>query len=95
MTFVRTGLGSDIVIHANRFMEVTARSVNLGGHTGAPYFRPLDAPFEAARIQVLGNIFYRSGDVAIAQPARPWLRPRSGISNIVQTRAWQIGRPPT
>jgi hypothetical protein len=60
------GGSSDIVIHGNRFIEVTARSVNLGGHTGAPYFRPLDAPFEAARIQVLSNIFYRSGDTAIA-----------------------------
>lgn len=67
LTAVQTkGGSSDIVIHGNRFIEVTARSVNLGGHTGRSYFRPLDAPYEAARIQVLSNIFYRSGDTAIA-----------------------------
>lgn len=67
LTAVQTkGGSSDIVIHGNRFIEVTARSVNLGGHTGRRYFRPLDAPYEAARIQVLSNIFYRSGDTAIA-----------------------------
>ena len=67
LTAVQTkGGSSDIVIHGNRFIEVTARSVNLGGHTGRSYFRPLDAPYEAARIQVLSNIFYRSGDAAIA-----------------------------
>jgi hypothetical protein len=50
LTAVQTkGGSSDIVIHGNRFIEVTARSVNLGGHTGEPYFRPLDAPYEAAR----------------------------------------------
>lgn len=67
LTAVQTkGGSSDIVIHGNRFIEVEARSVNLGGHTGDPYFRPLDAPYEAARIQVLGNLFYRSGHTAIA-----------------------------
>jgi len=67
LTAVQTkGGSSDIVIHGNRFIEVTARSVNMGGHTGDPYFRPLDAPYEAARIHVLSNIFYRSGDTAIA-----------------------------
>lgn len=67
MTAVQTkGGSSDIVVHGNRFIEVTARSVNMGGHTGDDYFRPLDAPYEAARIQVLSNIFYRSGDTAIA-----------------------------
>jgi hypothetical protein len=66
-TAVQTkGGSSDVVIHGNRFIEVSARSVNLGGHTGAPHFRPRDAPYEAARIQVLSNIFYRSGDTAIA-----------------------------
>jgi hypothetical protein len=67
LTAVQTkGGSSDIVIHGNRFIEVTARSVNLGGHTGDAYFRPPDAIYEAARIQVLSNIFYRSGDTAIA-----------------------------
>lgn len=66
-TAVQTkGGSSDILIHGNRFVGVTARSVNLGGHTGTPYFRPLDANFEAARVRVLSNIFYRSGDAAIA-----------------------------
>lgn len=67
LTAVQTkGGSSDIVIHGNRFIEVMARSVNMGGHTGDDYFRPLDAPYEAARIQALSNIFYRSGDTAIA-----------------------------
>jgi len=67
LTAVQTkGGSSDIVIHGNRFIDVTARSVNMGGHTGDAYFRPLDAPHEAARIQALSNIFYRSGDTAIA-----------------------------
>jgi len=67
LTAVQTkGGSSDIVIHGNRFIEVTARSVSMGGHTGDSYFRPLDAPYEAARIQALSNIFYRSGDTAIA-----------------------------
>jgi hypothetical protein len=60
------GGSSDIVIHGNRFINIALRSVNLGGHTGTPYFRPLDAPFEAARIQVVSNIFYRSGGAAVA-----------------------------
>lgn len=60
------GGSSDITIHGNRFMNIASRSLNLGGHTGAPYFRPLDADHEAARIKVLSNIIHSSGDAAIA-----------------------------
>jgi len=60
------GGSSNVTIHGNRFINIALRSVNLGGHTGAPFFRPQDAPFEAARIQVVSNIFYRSGDAAVA-----------------------------
>jgi hypothetical protein len=64
---VQTKGGSrEIVIRSNLFSYVSARSVNLGGNTGAPFFRPLDAEYEAAEIDVHGNLFYRSGDAAVA-----------------------------
>jgi hypothetical protein len=60
------GGSSDVVIHANRFLGISHRSVNLGGYTEPSDLRPTDAGYEAARIQVLSNLFYRSGDAAIA-----------------------------
>ena len=60
------GGSSHVIIHANRFINIAMRSVNMGGHTGTPYFRPPDAGAEALHIQVLNNIFFRSGDTAIA-----------------------------
>jgi hypothetical protein len=60
------GGSSDVVIHANRFLGIRHRSVNLGGYTEPSDRRPADAGYEAARIHVLSNLFYRSGDAAIA-----------------------------
>lgn len=47
-------------IERNRFVDAGQRAVNLGGSTGLQFFRPLDAPFEAADIRVLANLFVRS-----------------------------------
>ncbi len=55
------GGSADILIHGNRFENIPGRAVNAGGSTGLPYFRPLDAPHEAARIRVLSNVFVRNG----------------------------------
>jgi hypothetical protein len=45
-----------IRIQGNFFKNGGQRSLNLGGSTGLEFFRPLDAPFEAADIQVYSNI---------------------------------------
>jgi len=47
-------------ILANRFTNCGHRSVNLGGSTGLQFFRPIDAPFEAADISVYSNLFIGS-----------------------------------
>lgn len=49
-----------IQILRNRFVECGERSVNLGGSTGLPFFRPQDAPFEAADLLVQANTFIGS-----------------------------------
>ena len=49
-----------ITIKQNTFIDGGRRSLNLGGNTGLEYFRPGDAPFEAADIDVYSNIFIRS-----------------------------------
>ena len=49
-----------IRIQANWFENCGQRSVNLGGSTGLAYFRPQDAPFEAADLHVYANIFIGS-----------------------------------
>ncbi|MBN1996156.1 T9SS type A sorting domain-containing protein [candidate division KSB1 bacterium] len=49
-----------ITIAANFFRNCGQRSVNMGGSTGLAYFRPLDAPFEAAHLYVYANIFIGS-----------------------------------
>jgi hypothetical protein len=60
------GGSADVLIHANRFSDVAGRSINAGGHTGSPYFRPLDSPYEAARIHMVANLFEKSGDTPVA-----------------------------
>ena len=54
-----------ISIEQNRFENAGARSLNLGGSTGLAYFRPQDAPFEAADLIVRSNVFIGS-DAPIA-----------------------------
>lgn len=55
------GGSSDLLIHGNRFSRVGGRGVNAGGSTGLQYFRPQDATFEGARIDVVANVFEEVG----------------------------------
>ena len=50
----------NIRIAANHFKNGGARAVNLGGSTGLAFFRPIDAPYEAADLKVHSNIFMGS-----------------------------------
>lgn len=49
-----------IRIEHNSFIDGGQRALNLGGSTGLQFFRPLDAPFEAADMLVHANLFVRS-----------------------------------
>lgn len=55
------GGSSDILITGNRFDGIPGRSVNAGGSTGLEFFRPIDAPHEAARIHVISNLIINGG----------------------------------
>lgn len=46
-----------IRIERNSFINGGQRGINLGGSTGLQFFRPLEAPFEAADMQVFSNVF--------------------------------------
>lgn len=48
---------ANITVYANRFERVDQRAVNMGGSTGLPFFRPIDAPYEASNITVISNLF--------------------------------------
>lgn len=50
----------NIRIESNIFENAGARAVNLGGSTGLPFFRPIDAPYEAADLKVYSNVFIGS-----------------------------------
>lgn len=50
----------NIRIERNFFKNGGARALNLGGSTGLPFFRPLDAPYEAAELKVYSNVFIGS-----------------------------------
>lgn len=56
---------SNIRIERNFFKNGGGRALNLGGSTGLQFFRPLDAPYEAAELKVYSNIFIGS-DAPIA-----------------------------
>ncbi len=49
-----------IRIERNLFKNGGARAVNLGGSTGLQFFRPIDAPYEAAELFVYSNTFMGS-----------------------------------
>lgn len=57
---------ADVLVHANRFVDVAGRSINLGGSTGLEFFRPIDAPHEGARILAYSNVFVRPDEAAVA-----------------------------
>ena len=51
------GGSSGIVVRDSFFQHAGQRAINLGGSTGLPYFRPIDAMWEARDIEVTGNRF--------------------------------------
>ena len=55
----------NVRIERNFFKNGGQRSLNLGGSTGLPYFRPINATYEAADLKVYSNIFIGS-DAPIA-----------------------------
>lgn len=55
------GGSADIHVHGNRFTDVAGRGINAGGSTGLEFFRPIDAPYEAARLLIEANVFERIG----------------------------------
>jgi len=59
------GGSSDVLIHGNRFLRIGQRAINFGGHTGTPYFRPLDSTHEAARIRALANVIEGTGGTPV------------------------------
>lgn len=59
------GGSSDVRIHHCRLERAGGRPVQAGGSTGLEFFRPLDAPFEAARIRIEHNTII-GGECAVA-----------------------------
>ncbi len=51
------GGSRDITVQRCRFIDAGGRGVNLGGHTGAEYFRPLGSKTEAANLTVEDCVF--------------------------------------
>jgi hypothetical protein len=49
-----------IKMEKNLFKKGGERTLNLGGSTGLQFFRPIDAKFEAADLEVYSNIFIES-----------------------------------
>ena len=56
------GASYDITIMQNTFKNAGQRAINIGGSTGAAYFRPLNAKYESKDIKVWSNFF--SGSLA-------------------------------
>ena len=91
------GGSADILIQGNRFTDIVSRAINAGGHTGFDYYRPINAPYEGARIRMLANIFERVGENDGAPVSftgcdhcvfanNTIIEPRSYIVRIVQER---------
>lgn len=60
------GGSADVLIHGNRFTNIAQRSINAGGSTGAAFYRPTNTTHEAARIQMVANIFVRPVNTPVA-----------------------------
>jgi hypothetical protein len=91
------GGSADILIQSNRFTDIASRAINAGGHTGFDYYRPIDAPYEGARIRMLANVFERVGQNSGASVSftgcdhcvfanNTIIEPRSYIVRILQER---------
>lgn len=80
-----------INILQNSFIDGGLRSLNLGGSTGAAFFRPFGANYEAADLDVAGNLFIGSqAPIAYvgSQRVRVWnntiYRPDKWVIRILQ-----------
>jgi len=60
------GGSADVLIHGNRFIDIAQRSINAGGSTDSPYYRPSNTTHEALRIQMIANIFERPAVTPVA-----------------------------
>lgn len=54
------GGSCDVVVYRCRFVNAGQRAINMGGSTGAPFFRPPSPGYEARRIAAIGNTFIGS-----------------------------------
>ena len=54
------GGSANVVVYRSRFEHAGERAVNMGGSTGAAYFRPKAPGYEAKKIAVIGNVFVGS-----------------------------------
>jgi len=59
------GGSSDVHIHHCRLVNAGMRPIQAGGSTGLDFFRPKDAPFEAARIRIEDNTI-SGGECAVS-----------------------------
>jgi hypothetical protein len=50
------GGSRNVLILGNLFLRAGQRAMNMGGSTDLPYFRPLDATYEAKDIRAIGNL---------------------------------------
>jgi hypothetical protein len=80
-----------ITIKRNKFKNGGQRTLNLGGSTGLEFFRPLNAPFEAADIDVYANIIIGStaavayvGAVRVNVVNNTIINPTNWIARILQ-----------
>lgn len=48
---------NNLIIQRNWFENAGQRAINIGGSTGAEFFRPIDADYESMRIFVFANYF--------------------------------------
>jgi len=55
------GGSSDILVQTCFFNDCGKEGVEIGGMTGERFFRPAKAPYEARKITVAGNRFYKVG----------------------------------
>lgn len=75
------GGSSDILITGNVIERVQGRFLQLGGSTGTPYYRPLDAAHPARRIHVIANVLREAGVFAGRSDARSELFSLNGCAD--------------
>ncbi|MBK7523452.1 MAG: right-handed parallel beta-helix repeat-containing protein [Saprospiraceae bacterium] len=80
-----------ITISSNFFKNGGQRSLNLGGSTGLEFFRPIDAPFEAADLDVFANVFTGSwapiayvGSIRVKVVNNTIINPQNWVIRILQ-----------